>query len=376
DGFLDTHKNANGVLSREDDATYAQMESTFQDLTNEIQREQRRQDMEREMERPVSMPLTARPMVETNVKKGRFSEAYKRAMLEALRSNFTRVSDALQEGIAESGGYLVPDEYDKRLIEVMNEDNVMRTLSTIITTSGEHKINIADTAPAAAWIEEGGAISFGEAKFDQVILDAHKLHVAIKITDELLYDNAFDLENYILRKFGEALANAEEDAFINGTGTGQPLGILADKGGAQTGVTTASATAITSDEILDLVYSLKRPYRKNAKFLCNDQTLLAIRKLKDNNGTYIWQPSYQSGEPDRVLGYPVYTSAYFPSIETGKAALAFGDFKYYNIGDRGTRVFMQLKELFAGNGMVGYLARERVDGKLVLPEAIKLLKMA
>lgn len=123
------------------------------------------------------------------------------------------------------------------------------------------------------------------------------------------------------------------------------------------------------------MYSLKRPYRKNAKFMCNDQTLLAIRKLKDNNGAYIWQPSFREGEPDRLLGYPVYTSPYFPAVAAGKAALAFGDFKYYNIGDRGTRSFDQLKELFAGNGMVAFLARERVDGKLVLPEAIKLLKM-
>ena len=344
DGFLETHKNANGVLSKEDDAAYAEMESSFQAMTAEIQRMQRREEMEKEMQKPVSAPLTAKPMIPAeDTKTGRASDEYKRAVLDALRSNFHRISNILQEGVDASGGYLVPEEYDKRIIEVLKEENVVRGLATEITTSGEHKINIADTAPAAAWIEEGGALQFSDATFSQIILDAHKLHVAVKVTDELLYDNAFDLEGYIIRKFGEALANSEEDAFINGDGTGKPLGFLAETGGAQVGVTAASSTAITADEILALVYSLKRPYRKNAKFMCNDQTLLAIRKLKDNNGAYIWQPSFREGEPDRLLGYPVYTSPYFPAIEAGKAALAFGDFKYYNIGDRGVRTFDQLK---------------------------------
>ena len=99
---------------------------------------------------------------------------------------------------------------------------MFRKLATVITTSGEHKINIAGTKPAAAWIEEGEALTFGDATFDQIILDAHKLHVAVKVTEELLYDNAFNLENYLIQQFYKALANAEEDAFINGNGTGKP----------------------------------------------------------------------------------------------------------------------------------------------------------
>lgn len=103
-----------------------------------------------------------------------------------------------------------------------------------------------------------------------------------------LYDNAFNLESYILKQFGKALANAEEDAFINGTGVGQPLGLLAANGGAQVGVVTASESEVTADEIIDLIYSLKRPYRKNAAFLTNDKCVAALRKLKDKNGQYLW----------------------------------------------------------------------------------------
>ena len=378
DTFLDTHTTDKGTLSAEDDKTYKDMETEVAQLTDSIHRMERREEIEAELSKPTSKPLTGKPMKadgDKAVKTGRASDEYKKALLQAMRTNFRQISNVLQEGIDPQGGYLVPDEYDKRLIDILTEENVMRTLGTNITTSGEHKINIAATKPAAAWIEEGGTLTFGDATFDQIILDAHKLHVAIKVTEELLYDNAFNLENYILTQFGKALSNAEEDAFINGTGVGQPLGILAETGGAQVGVTSASSTQVTADEIINLVYSLKRPYRKNAVFLANDVCVAELRKLKDNNGQYLWQPSLQAGEPDRVLGYKVYTSPYFPVPTAGGTAVAFGDFSYYNIGDRGTRSFAELKELFAGNGMIGFVAKERVDGKLVLPEAIKLLQM-
>ena len=378
DTFLDTHTTDKGTLSAEDDKTYKDMETEVAQLTDSIHRMERREEIEAELSKPTSKPLTGKPMKadgDKAVKTDRASDEYKKALLQAMRTNFRQISNVLQEGIDPQGGYLVPDEYDKRLIDILTEENVMRTLGTNITTSGEHKINIAATKPAAAWIEEGGTLTFGDATFDQIILDAHKLHVAIKVTEELLYDNAFNLENYILTQFGKALSNAEEDAFINGTGIGQPLGILAETGGAQVGVTSASSTKVTADEIINLVYSLKRPYRKNAVFLANDVCVAELRKLKDNNGQYLWQPSLQAGEPDRVLGYKVYTSPYFPVPTAGGTAVAFGDFSYYNIGDRGTRSFAELKELFAGNGMIGFVAKERVDGKLVLPEAIKLLQM-
>jgi len=308
-------------------------------------------------------------------KSGRASDEYKSGMLKALRTNFKVITNILSEGIDENGGYLVPEEYDSRLIDVLNEENIFRGLAKTITTSGQHKINIAGTKPAAAWIDEGGELTFSDATFSQINLDAHKLHVAVKVTEELLYDNAFNLESYIIEQFGKALANAEEDAFLNGDGKGKPLGIFAEDGGGQIGVTTTSATDITSDNIIDLVYSLKRPYRKNAKFIMNDQTIALIRKLKDENGQYLWQPSNQAGEPGKLFGYDVLTSPFVPTVAEGAPVIAFGDFSYYNIGDRGTRSFAELRELYAGNGMVGFLAKERVDGKLVLPEAVKILKM-
>ena len=365
--FLESKRDKDGLISEEDALVYDEMEKKVHNFSLEIERLQKMEELDKELSKPMSDAIVNRPMKveERQEKKGRARDEYKNAMLNALRTNFKRVENVLQEGVDADGGYLVPDEYDDRLIETLEEENIMRSLGTTITTSGQHKINIAMSDPAAAWIEEGGALNFGDSKFAQVLLDAHKLHVAIKVTEELLYDNAFKLEDHILTAFGKALANAEEDAFLNGDGTGKPTGIFNKTNG---GAYLKDVTAVKSDDLIDLIHALKRPYRKNATFIMNDKTIAQVRKLKDNNGAYIWQPSYQDGEPDRILGYPVKTSAFAP-----ENAIAFGDFSYYNIGDRGARSFKELTELFAGNGMIGFVAKERVDGKLVLKEAVQIL---
>lgn len=368
--FVESKRDKDGLLSAEDAKAYADMEKKIKDYSAEIERMEQMEALENEPNKPVNTPIVTKPMKadgKDKAKTGRASDEYREGMLKALRSNFKQVSNVLQEGVDADGGYLVPEEYDSRLIQKLEDGNIMRSLGHVITTSGEHKINIAATKPAAAWIEEGGALTFGDATFDQILLDAHKLHVAIKVTEELLYDNAFGLENYIIDEFGKALANAEEDAFLNGSGVGQPLGLFAETGG---GTVANSVTTLTADDIINLIYSLKRAYRKDASFIVNDQTIAVIRTFKDNNGAYMWQPSLVQGEPDKLLGYEVHTSQFAPAD-----SIAFGDYSYYNIGDRGTRSFKQLTELFAGNGMIGYVAKERVDGKLILPEAVQILKV-
>ena len=368
--FLADHTDKDGKMTAADAEAYEKMEADIAEMGKTIDRLEKQAEMDKKLAMPTSKPLVGTPGKPE--KKGTASDEYRKAMFTAIRTKFRDVSNVLQEGIDEAGGYLVPDEYDRRLIDVLDEENVLRGLATTIRTSGERKINIAATKPAALWVEEGGALTFGDATFDQKLLDAHKLHVAIKITEELLADNAFQLEDYIIAQFGKAIANAEEDAFLNGDGEGKPTGLFAD---AQVGV-TIDTVEIEADDVIDLIYKLKRPYRKKASFITNDSTLAVLRKLKDENGNYLWQPSLQNGEPDRILGYAIRTSQFAPKLAAGKAALAFGDFSYYNIGDRGQRTLQVLKELFAGNGMVGYVMKERVDGLLVLPEAVQVLKVA
>lgn len=372
--FLESNRTDKGTITAEDENTYNNMMADIDGLGKEIKRLEKQELLDKELAKAVNVPITGKPGFggeEEKLKPVRARNGYAKDLIKAMRSNFKQVTNLLQEGVDADGGYLVPEEYDKRIIDTLEEENIMRKLGTKITTSGQHKINIAAAKPAAAWIEEGGTLTFGDAKFAQTLLDAHKLHVAIKVTEELLYDNAFNLESYIIDQFGKAIGNAEEDAFLNGDGKSKPLGLFPS---ATVGVTT-STVSVTADDIINLIYALKRPYRKSASFITNDQTLAVIRKLKDNNGAYLWQPSYQAGEPDRILGYAIHTSAYVPTIAVGQAVMSFGDYSYYNIGDRGSRSLQELKELFAGNGMIGYVMKERVDGKLILPEAVQLLKM-
>ncbi len=268
----------------------------------------------------------------------------------------------------------MPDEYERTLVEALEEENIFRQMAKVIkTSSGDRKIPVVASKGTASWIDEEGAYPESDDSFGQVSIGAYKLGTMIKVSEELLNDSVFDLQSYISREFARRIGAKEEEAFFTGDGKGKPLGVLAATGGAETGVTAASATAVTADELMDLYYSLKSPYRKKSVWVLNDSTIKAIRKLKDNNGQYLWQPSLTAGAPDMILGRPIKTSAYMPAIAAGAKTIAFGDFSYYWIADRQGRSFKRLNELFAATGQVGFLASQRVDGKMILAEAVKVL---
>ena len=148
-----------------------------------------------------------------------------------------------------------------------------------------------------------------------------------------------------------------------------------DKDGAEVGITAAAANAITTNELIDLYYSLRSPYRKRAVWIMNDSTVNMIRKLKDSNGQYIWEPGIKTNDTDTILGRKVYTSTCVPTAKAGAKTIAFGDLSYYWIGDREGISFKRLNELYATRGQVGFLATKRLDARLILPETIKVLKM-
>lgn len=376
--FLDSKRGADGLLSAEDTATYDKMEADVVALGKEIERLERQANIDAELSRPTSSPITNQPGIGggKEPKTGRATNEYRQNFWNMMRSKspMPAVVNALQVGTDSEGGYLVPDEYERTLVEALEEENIFRQLAKVIqTSSGDRKIPMVATKGTASWIDEEGAFTESDDSFSQVSIGAYKLGTMIKVSEELLNDSVFDLESYISREFARRIGAKEEEAFFTGDGSGKPLGILATTGGAELGVTAASATAITADELIDLFYSLKSPYRRNAVWLLNDSTIKAIRKLKDNQGQYLWQPSLTAGTPDTILGRPVRTSAYMPAIAAEAKTIAFGDFSYYWIADRQGRSFKRLNELYAANGQVGFLASQRVDGKLILPEAIKVL---
>lgn len=377
--FAESHKNDKGVLSDEDYATYQNMEKDIENVSREISRMQRAAAMEDELNKPVNTPITAKPMnggKEKEEKTGRAAEDYKKNFWNVMRSKVPNpaIMNALQEGVDTEGGYLVPDEFEHTLVEALEEENIFRKLAHVIqTSSGERKIPVVASKGSANWIDEEGPYTDSDDAFGQVTIGSFKLGTTIKVSEELINDSVFDLENYISKEFARRIASREEEAFFTGDGNGKPLGFLAKTGGADVGVTAASATAITADEIIDLFYSLKTPYRKNAVWILNDATVKAVRKLKDSTGQYLWQSALTEGTPDKLLGRPVYTSAYMPTAAAGAKTIAFGDFKYYWIADRQGRSFRRLNELYATTGQVGFLGSQRVDGKLILSEAVKVL---
>ena len=377
--FLDSKRGNDGMLSAEDAATYDSMEADVVALGREIERLDRQAAIDRELSHPVGKPITERPGADADQgKTGRATDEYNAAFWRTMRAKSVphEVLNALQVGVESEGGYLAPDEYQRTLIEALEEQNIFRQLAHVISTSsGDRKIPVVASKGTASWIDEEAAYPESDDSFGQVSIGAYKLATMIKVSEELLNDSVFDLPSYIAREFARRIGAAEEEAFFTGNGTGKPTGVLNATGGAETGVTAASATAITMDEVMDLYYSLRAPYRRNAVFIMNDSTIKAIRKLKNGNGDYLWQPSVTAGTPDTLLNRPVYTSSYMPAIAAGNKAILFGDLGYYWVADREGRSFKRLNELYAATGQVGFQSSERVDGKLVLAEAVKVLAM-
>lgn len=374
--FLDSKRTETGLLSAEDAATYDRMEADVVSLGKEIDRLERQALLDAELARATANPITNRPndRIDGDEKTGRASDAYRQAFWNSMRNRMSyEVQNALSIGTDSEGGYLVPDEYEKKLVESLEDEVFFRTLATVIrTSSGDRKIPIVTSKGEAAWIDEGGQFPESDDSFGQTSIGAYKLATMIKVSDELLNDSVFSIEQYISKEFGRRIGTKEEEAFFIGDGSGKPTGLFHSTGGAETGVTVAN-TNITFDDVMDLYYSLRAPYRNKAVWLLNDSTVKAIRKLKDGNGNYIWQPSVKEGEPDRILNRPYRTSIYVPEIAAGNRVMAFGDYSHYWIADRQGRSFKRLNELYATTGQVGFLASERVDGKLILSEAVKTL---
>ena len=376
--FLNEHADENGMMNAEDTATYERMEKDIDSFGAAIDREERAERLERELNAPTTNALTSRPEKNVLGKQGRASDEYRDNFWRMVRDRSAHYSvyNALQVGTDSEGGFLVPDEYERTLIQALEEENKLRTLCKVIrTSSGDRKIPLVASHGTASWVDEEGLIPESDDSFGMISLGAHKVASIIKVSDELLQDSVFDVEAYIAAEFARRVGDAEEAAFINGDGAGKPIGMLHDTNGAATGVTAASATALAADELIDLVYSLKAPYRKRAIFLFNDQTIKALRKLKDGNGQFLWQPGLQAGQPNTLLGYKYETSYHMPLVGAGNKPILFGDFSSYWIADREGRSIKRLNELYAATGQIGFRVTQRLDARLVQQEGMKCLAM-
>ena len=215
--FLDSHRKENGVLSAEDDAAYTKMEQEITDLGKEIARLERQEALDAELNRPVNRPLTGKPGGRADAddgedKTGRASDDYRKNFWNAMRSKapMPAVTNALQVGTDSEGGYLVPDEYERTLVEALEEENIFRQMAKVIkTSSGDRKIPVVASKGTASWIDEEGAYPESDDSFGQVSIGAYKLGTMIKVSEELLNDSVFDLQSYISREFARRIGAKE-----------------------------------------------------------------------------------------------------------------------------------------------------------------------
>jgi HK97 family phage major capsid protein len=275
-------------------------------------------------------------------------------------------------GGSDTGGYLVPESWEDKIMEKEKELFIMRQLSDTQISETDRNIPIADDRGASGWIREGEPYPESAATFQNKVMRAHKVGRITKVSEELLQDNAFDLETWLTETFAYTNGIAMESAYFTGSGDGEPKGFLLDAD-----IVEAAGNVLAYDDILALFSSLKAGYFYNASWLMNSKTLAVIMNLKDDSGRYIYQPFTPKEETSplgEILGRPVALSSFMPDIGAGNKPVAFGDFKYYRIHDRTGFTIQRMNEKYAETGFIGFRGMQRTDGKLLINEAIKVLE--
>lgn len=375
--LIDKVEAENRDFNAEEKEVYEKMEAEFSALDERAKRMDKIAQIESSIDRGVE-EIASKRALESGKPVNAFSkDAYKEAFNEYARKGKaiadSKILNALQVGTNSEGGYIVPTEFETMLVAALQDINEFRNYCSVISTGGDRNIPVEATLGSATWTAEEAAYTESDAAFGQVVLGAHKLGTIIKVSEELLNDSFFDVASYLATNFGKRFGLAEEAAIVSGSGSGQPTGLDASAG---TGITAAATTAITADELLDVYHDLGRPYRNNATWVMNDSTAKLLRKLKDGNSQYLWQPGLQAGQPDMLLGRPVIASSAMSAAAATNVSVLFGDLSYYTIAERSGRVLQRLNELYAANGQVGFRMFERLDGKNTLTAALTKLTQA
>ncbi len=375
-----------GVMSAEDRSAYEAVMEDFDRLSGEIEALEAHEERAARMGSFDDDPGGEAHKPNPGEERGDEGKAeYRKVFEKALRHGMVSLNReerkiletrAMAEGTTTAGGHLVPDVLDKKFLEHLANISVMMKLGTEIATSGgDHEIPIADGQGTFYWTGESESYTDSSPTIDKKTLSAYKGTFLVKISEELVADSAFDIFNHLAVCYANVAGDAIESRLISGTGSSQISGVAT---GAAAGITAAAAAAITTDELLNLKSSVKAKYWRQPKagYLMSPSTMMAVRKLKNSNGQYLWQPSLTVGAPDSFDGNAVYVSDQMPSMEAAAVPVLFGDFSYYWIGKRGSRAMQILNELYAENGQIGFRVYERLDGVLTRSEAVKKLTMA
>ena len=324
---------------------------------------------------------------------GKDVEAHQKAFGQFLRKgkNEEELADlqqkAVQVAVDSDGGFAAPEELDTTMLELLRNESPMREVcgSIIIGASGYKKlVNLGGAG--SGWVGETEARpATGTPTIAQLEAYMGELYSNPQATQQSLDDIHFNVEQWLSEEVAREFAEQEGNAFLLGNGTNKPKGILAyeldtsaDKDrvfGKLQKLVSGAAGSFTGDNLIDLIYSTKKGYRKNAQFMMNTLTLAKARKLKDSEGNYLWQPGLQAGQPSTLLSHAVAENEDMPDAEADANAILFGDFKRgYAVVDRfGTRV---LRDPYTNKPNVGFYTTKRVGGMLLDSNAIKVLALS
>ena len=324
-----------------------------------------------------------RPPVPGDSKDNRQPNEKKAAFFKFMREGKPALSPEEKKALVsdETGQILIPEELESEIYRELPKLTVIRSLATVRQTKSDRIRRRSLTEVTVGWgkLETGTTITESTMTPSDDYQYVEDLYGLTKIGEDELMDTDVALESITTDSFSRAIAEAEDTAFVIGTGHAnkQPEGIL--NGTVVSRVNAGQAGAITADDILKLIYEVPAQYRQNGVLIVNSKTELAIRLLKDKNGQYLWQPSLQAGRPNSFAGYPVYNQEDIPDIPSAGTAAdvaIFGDIRSgYRIIDRLGMTVQRLVELYAEAGLVGFKVHYRVGGGVIRPDALRILNV-
>ncbi len=374
-GILDVADSENRDMTAEERSKYEAVMADFDAVNTDVQLRRRQEAAEEEMRGNDFSGNRPNPEGEGGEERSNPLESteYRSAYTQFLQTGDTTELRAMSIGVDANGGYLAPTDLDNSIMRALPDIAVIRKYAKVLNLRHDREIPISNNRGSVYWKGEAEAFEESTPTYDKMALTAYKLTYLVKLSEELIADSGYDLFGELATNYADLAGEAQDIKFCQGTGNNEIGGLIA---GSSLGLTAASTLAFTADELIDFQYSLKKQYRNKATWIGATDTAKVIRKMKDSQGRYIWQAALTAGQPDNLLGRPFEETLGMPTIAAGATPLIFGDLKYYTIAQRGSRSVQRLNELYATSGQVGYRVFERLDGSVMLSDAIKKMTMA
>lgn len=377
------------AMSAEQEEQFDKLMAEADELSQQIDQRKRQESLaeaQQELAKPMRrVALAHRDAVQAAKDGDEYHRAFWGSYIKTGNDTELRTAVPLARGATTTGGFTVPETTEARIVAKLYQESVMRRLATVRQTPDDRKVPIEGALPTAAIIGEGSSITLSNPTFAQKTIGSFKYATRVQASRELLDDSVLDIEGWVIDRSALAIARLQDDHFWKGTGSGQPQGVIQGLTGAANKLQLTGAgqkTAITSaDEIIDWIYKLPVQYRAGAVILTSDAVVRQMRKIKDANNNYIWLASdvntlLAGGAPGTIMGIPYYISEYVAALAASNYVAVYGNFRYYEIFDRGATEIMVDPYSLSSNWQVQMIVVRRSDAVRMLDEPFMMLQMA